>query len=403
MKWCSAISEASETGAALDEALARIGRTLATPQLAIVFATPRHASTDLGARVRRALPGATVIGCSARGVIGGSREIEGAEALSLTCAELPGVERVPIRFDARFEPSDELDEDRSAVFAHVQERVTFPGDASGAAGEPHFLLLADPFTCPTDRLLRALDRTHPRSRKVGGLASAGARPGENLLWLDADAFHTGAVALAMRGDLEIDTLVAQGCRPIGRPLTVTRGEGHRIDELDRRRPLDVIRELFDGLSPPDRELARHSLFIGLEMNEQRLAFSSGELLVRNLTGIDPANGAIAIGAHAHTWQVVQFLLRDARTAEQDLVAHLERYTAGGAQPAGALLFSCLGRGRHLFGVEDHDTGLFAQRLGPVPLGGFFCNGEIGPVGGTTFLHGYTSAFGLFRARSHSAT
>jgi small ligand-binding sensory domain FIST len=180
-------------------------------------------------------------------------------------------------------------------------------------------------------------------------------------------------------------------------MTVTRGEGHRISELDQRPAVEVLRELFESLPPADQELARHSLFLGLEMNEQKLTFS-GDLLVRNLVGLDAASGSISVAAHVHDWQVVQFLLRDAHTATEDLERHLDRYRAGGAQPSGALLFSCLGRGVHLFGAADHDTGLFADRLGAVPLGGFFCNGEIGPVGGATFLHGYTSAFGLFRAR-----
>jgi small ligand-binding sensory domain FIST len=93
--------------------------------------------------------------------------------------------------------------------------------------------------------------------------------------------------------------------------------------------------------------------------------------------------------------VVQFHLRDARTSADDLDQLLARHRG---TPAGSLLFSCLGRGTHLYGRADHDTDLVRRHFGDVPLGGFFCNGEIGPVQGTTFLHGYTSAFGLFRPR-----
>jgi len=381
MKWSSAVSERPDTSSALEELIARVGAEVAAPDLAIVFASPAHARfPSLPERMRQAFPAATVIGCTARGVIGGGHEVEEREALSLTCASLPDVKLRPIWFDPR--------RDADANVAHVQLP---PGDA------PSFLLLADPFTSEAAGLLRALDAAYPGARIVGGLASGGSRPGSNVLWLGDDTHRQGAVALAMTGNLVIDTLVAQGCRPIGRPMTVTRGEGHLVAELDSRPAVGVLRELFASLSAADQELARHSLFIGLEMNEQSLTFS-GDLLVRNLVGIDPAAGAITVAAQVRPWQVVQFLLRDAHTATEDLERHLERYRASGAQPAGALLFSCLGRGLHLFGAADHDTGLFAARLGTVPLGGFFCNGEIGPVGGTTFLHGYTSAFGLFRPR-----
>jgi small ligand-binding sensory domain FIST len=220
--------------------------------------------------------------------------------------------------------------------------------------------------------------------------------GRNALWLDGAAFARGAVGVALSGAIAVDTLVAQGCRPVGRPMLINRGRRNLVLELDGRSPVAVLRELYESLTGRDRELFQHSLFIGLEMRGEQVEFQPGELLVRNLLGVDPEQGTLAIAAPARPWQVVQFLLRDARTAAEDLGALLDRYRAGRAQPRGALLFSCLGRGMHLYGRADHDTDLFRERLGPIPLGGFFCNGEIGPVGGTTFVHGYTSSFGLFR-------
>jgi small ligand-binding sensory domain FIST len=165
--------------------------------------------------------------------------------------------------------------------------------------------------------------------------------------------------------------------------------------VDGRAPIEVLRELYPSLSTRDQELFRHSLFLGIEMRDS-VEYREGDLLVRNLMGMDPKTGALVIGAELHPMQVVQFLLRDARTAEEDLARLLDRSSARVSPPSGALLFSCLGRGAHLFGRPDHDTDLFREKVGPVPLGGFFCNGEIGPVGGATFLHGYTSAFALFR-------
>jgi len=202
--------------------------------------------------------------------------------------------------------------------------------------------------------------------------------------------------VALSGNIAVETIVAQGCRPIGNPLIVTRCQGNVVQELDSQPPLEVLRELYGSLPARDQELFRTSLFVGVEMRQDQVEYRAGELLVRNLVGMDPDSGALAIGAPLHPMQVVQFLLRDARTATEDLARMLDRSAARRSPPAGALLFSCLGRGAHLFGRPDHDTDLFREKVGQVPLGGFFCNGEIGQVGGATFLHGYTSSFALFR-------
>ena len=207
--------------------------------------------------------------------------------------------------------------------------------------------------------------------------------------------RVGAVGVAMSGNIAVDTIVAQGCRPIGDPMPVTRADGHVVRELGGKEPVGVMRALYEGLDKRDKELFRHSLFVGLEIQSAKIEFQ-GDFLVRNIVGVDPNTGALAVAAKVRPWQVLQFLLRDAKAAEHDLTAHLERHR--GPRPAGALMFSCTGRGQGLFGRPDHDTDLFRARVGAVPLGGFFCNGEIGPVGGQTFLHGYTSAFGLFREK-----
>jgi small ligand-binding sensory domain FIST len=204
--------------------------------------------------------------------------------------------------------------------------------------------------------------------------------------------------VALSGNLAIDTVVAQGCRPIGQPLHVTRCDRNVLHELDGKPPLRVLQELAARLSAADRELMTHSLFLGLAMDELALEHRAGEFLIRNLIGIDPERGALAVGEQLRSGQCVQFHLRDARTSAADLEEVLGRYGQRGmaAQVEGALLFSCLGRGLHLYGRPDHDTEVFRREVGEIPLGGFFCNGEIGPVGGKTHIHGYTSSFGLFR-------
>jgi small ligand-binding sensory domain FIST len=266
---------------------------------------------------------------------------------------------------------------------------------------PHFVVLADPFTFDSETLIRGLDQTYPESCKIGGLASGGRQPGSNVLFHGSDIHRSGAVGLALCGDVELDTIVAQGCRPVGDPMFVTRCDRNIIWQLDGMPPLKVLQDLHARLDDRDRDLFRHSLFLGIAMSENKERYLPGDFLVRNLAGVDSSSGAIAVGAVLEENCIVQFHLRDAQTSAEEVEALLvrRRGESAGQEPQGALLFSCLGRGQFLYGHPDHDTNAFRRHLGEVPLGGFFCNGEIGPVHGTTFLHGYTSAFGLFRPRS----
>jgi small ligand-binding sensory domain FIST len=401
MKWASAISEHADAHAALAEVVGAVRAALAgaTPDLVIVFTSAHHevAYPEVPPALAQAFPGAVVLGCSANGVIGAGHEVERRPALSLTAAVLPGVGLRPFAFDQASLPESPAGPHGPPDAAAWRKLVGIP-----PADDPQFLLLCDPFTFDADALIAGLDAAYPSGRKVGGLVSGGTQPGTNALYLGSGAGAQlrdgGAVGVAMIGDIAVDTIVAQGCRPIGVPLTITRCERNVVLELDGKSPLTLLRALFESLDERDQQLFRTSLFVGLEMHESSLEYKSGELLTRNLVGMDPDTGAIVVGAEVHRWKVLRFLLRDARTAELDLVHHLDRFSSSGAHPEGALLFSCLGRGAHLFGRADHDTDLFRQRVGAVPLGGFFCNGEIGPVGGMTFLHGYTSAFGLFRPK-----
>lgn len=391
MKWASALSQQPATSDAVAEAAASLRADLggAAPHLIVAFASPHHARgfDNLPGLVAAELPRALLCGCTGGGIIGSGHEVEKGPALSLTAASLPGVDLMPLRFP----PGGDEPPDAAAWHGRI-----------GVAPEPPpaFILLPDPFTCDASALVAGLDDAYPASCKVGGLVSGGTRPGQNALFLGGETLRDGAVGVALSGDIVVDTIVAQGCRPVGKPLTVTRCEENAIIELDGKPALGVIKEVFESLSAHDKDLFRHSLFVGLEMRESAMEFREGELLVRNIVGTIPDAGAILVGAEIHSYQVVQFLLRDAATATDDLERQLDAYRKSGAgSPTGALLFSCLGRGAGLFGRPDHDTDLFRDRIGRVPVGGFFCNGEIGPVGGTTFLHGYTSSFGLFRSKA----
>ncbi len=261
---------------------------------------------------------------------------------------------------------------------------------------PHFVVLPDPFSCPAETLIGELDRLFPGSVKIGGLASGARQPGGNLLWAGGEPVHGGAVALAFEGELAVDTIVAQGCRPIGLPLFVTTGHGHLIQELDGRRPLDLLRELHEAASPRDRELFRGSLFLGVVMREGESEYGPGDFLIRNMHRHRRRDrGARRRGRGARGQRRAVPPARRRRPQPRICVSHLREQPTGGA-PAGALLFSCLGRGRHLYGAPDHDSRSSPRaRQGAARRVLLQRRDRPGPR--PTFLHGYTSSFGLFRS------
>ena len=395
MQWASAISQQNTLRAALQECAASvrgaIGDTAA--DLAVVFASSEYGSDyaalpDLVAEMLGQQ--VTVLGCSGGGIIGGGAEVEQEPAVSLTVASLPGVNIHAIRLEGDTLPSLDAAPDDWHEALGVN-----PAD------EPQFVLLADPMSFPAQNLLLGMDYAYPAAAKIGGLASAGQGARQNGLFLGRDYHDSGAVGVALSGNIVVETVVAQGCRPIGQPMRITRSDRNFLVELDGEQPIDVLRGIFQRADQRDRDLMQHSLFLGVVMDALIDRPRQGDFLIRNVMGMDQRSGVLAIGEMLKEGQLVQFHLRDADTSAEDLSAVLERYAIDNREnPAhGALLFSCLGRGKYLYGRPNHDTEVFHDKVGAgVPLGGFFCNGEIGPVSGTTFLHGYTSSFGIFRPR-----
>jgi small ligand-binding sensory domain FIST len=390
MKWSTALSEEQDLDKALAATITVVGKELGeAPDLTFVFPS-QHFAAQYGALpelIARYLSGGILAGCSAGAVIGGGREIEEKPAVTVTAALLPDVVIHPFHI----EQDDLPDPDSSPRAWHEAVGVD-------PAGDPHFVLLADPFSLRTDQLLEGLDYAYPRSKKIGGLASGASRPGANALYLGNRVWGVGAIGVALSGDLAVDTVVAQGCRPIGSPLRITACRDNLLLALDGKRPLETLQEIFESLSEADQQLARTALHIGVLTDELREEVGPGDFLIRNIIGIDPQNGILAIGEQLREGQTIQFHLRDAETSSFDLDKLLVHYAGhtDTSRAAGALLFSCLGRGVSLYGRPDHDSELFKKHVGPVPLGGFFCNGEIGPVGNGTYLHGFTSSFGIFR-------
>jgi len=226
---------------------------------------------------------------------------------------------------------------------------------------------------------------------VGGLGSAAPDLMEPRLTVDGESPRVGAVGLGLSGAVRITTAVAQGCRPVGPPMFVTACERNRVLELDGRNAVEVLREVYEGLGPIDRTRFGRALFVGVQMREQT-EYVPGDFLIRNVVGIAADPPALVVGYLPERFQVVQMHVRDAAAAREDVARILH---ATEAAPRGALLVSCVGRGAGLFGASGHDSARFADRFGEVPIGGFFANGEIGPVQGRAYVHGYTSVFALF--------
>lgn len=404
-KWTNAISTRASLEAAVKEVVEEAQSGLDAPaDLALVFISSAFASeySRLMPLLREQLKARAIIGCSGGGIIGTNpgepaEEIEGEPALSLTLAQLPGVNIQSFHISGLELPDLDGPPDGWVEMLQVN-----PAD------NPQFILLADPFSSAINDLLEGLDYAYSGLPKVGGLAStvAGSPIG---LFCNYQLYREGTVGVALSGNILLETIVAQGCRPIGEPYRISDGERNIVIGLEQpnsgigssRPPLELLRELIQTLNEKDRQLAQHSLFVGIARDEFKQTLNSGDFLIRQLLGVDPKAGAIAIGDRVRPGQRIQFHLRDANTSAEDLEMLLERYlneTNLSEPPVGALMFSCLGRGEGLYGEANFDSALFRSYLGNIPLSGFFCNGEIGPVGDTTFLHGYTSVFAICRQR-----
>ena len=394
MKWVSALSEHRFLRYAAAECAGEISEALGDqrPDLVVAFVSAHHAARydELPGLMRELFGEVFLIGCSGGGVIGAGREVEDRPGFSLTAAVLPDVRIVGFHVDNNDLP------DGDAPPSAWEEAIRV-----AAADDPQFMLLSDPFSVEGERLLMGFDYAFPRGAKIGGLASGGRQPGSNALYLGERVYDYGAVGVALHGEIAVDTIVAQGCRPIGRRMQITGCDHNMLHELDGRGSFEVLRETFQQLDERDQQLAQHSLFLGVVMDEFNDDPQLGDFLIRNILGADARRGALAIGEILKEGQTVQFHLRDAETSSHDLDAMLTQYSAEGspASGAGALLFQCLGRGSYLYGRPDHDTDMFRDKVGELPLAGFFCNGEIGQVSGATYLHGYTSSFGIFRPKT----
>lgn len=357
------------------------------PELGFLFLSPHHRADAryLLEAVAERTGVRHLLGCSAESIIGSGREAERAAGGSLWLASLPGVTVKPFAVDCEQTP----------------DGFCFPVTPHGlfmTAGEnAAVLLLGEPFTMPVDAFVRRFNEDYPGIPIIGGMASGGTSPGEDLLLSDGEVRETGAVGVLLSGPVVVRALVSQGCRPIGRRFIVTDCDRNTVKALGGRPALKVIQEMFGEVSPEERGLFQAAPHIGIVMNEQKHCFGPGDFLIRNLLGVDPARGAIFISDHVRRGQTVQFHVRDGAAASEDLNALLEqdRRLHEDRRPHAGLVFCCNGRGQRLFERPDHDIEALRASYGTIPLAGFFAQGEVGPVGGKNHLHGFTTCVALF--------
>jgi small ligand-binding sensory domain FIST len=377
----------SDTSAALQSVCDSVAAGLGggPADLAFLFVSHHHADyfDRLAGEVRGRIRARVLLGCAAETVAGGGEEIENEPAVSLWAAVLPG---------AKIETFH-------ATFAQTPDGIVCAGlPASGqqSADISATFALGEPYSTEPNVLIARLAEELPNAPLLGGMASGGG-PGENRLFMGDNEVQEGVVGAVVRGGPRIRSIVSQGCRPIGTPFVVTRAEQNVIFGLGGASPLSRLHELYPQLSPQDQRLLRGGLHVGIVMNEYQPSFQRGDFLISNVIGAREEDGSLAIGSRIRVGQTVQFHVRDAVTADEELVHLLGRDRAAHSSsgPKAALLFSCNGRGTRLFREPHHDAATIQREAGPIPLAGFFAQGELGPVGGKNYIHGFTASVALF--------
>ena len=359
----------------------------AAPDLLLVFVDSRYGAhyAEIIERLRSRTGARHLIGASGQSVIGSSLEAEEGSAIAVLGLSLPNAEFTPIRIDP-----DSMSDD---LFAPLQ------------GGPDIWLMFSNPFSIMTDQLVAHLQQLRPEITLLGGMASSHRQQQDCVVFIDDHVLPRGAAMMGLTG-VSVRPVVAQGAEPLGQPWIVTGCEQNRVLTLGSRPALEVLQETIGELDDATRERAVQNLLVGLAMDEYKETHERGDFLIRNVMGADRESGAVAINAIPRVGQTFQFQFRDAQAADDDLRTRLHDLRDAlepQEEVLGALLCSCNGRGRGLFGEPDHDAAALAEAFGPTPTAGFFCNGEIGPVGGENYLHGFTASIAVLTAQGSAPT
>lgn len=413
--FASALSVRSDSVGAVREIIERAEHRMqgTTPDFGFLFLTPDHIpqAPSIVQAICERTGVRSLISVSARGVIGSGLEIEGAPGLSLLLGSIPGVQARPFRL-----------QDLPKVPKHPSEEwgpeVLRPAIKAGDRSEENLaaiFLFPDPYSMPLVRLLPAISDEAREAPVIGGLASAGQAPGQNILGINEHLSNSGGVGLSLIGHTSVTGVVSQGCKPIGPTLVVTKARGNVLLELAGKKAADVVRDVIQSLNDSQRKQLKQGLLIGRVINEYKDHFGQGDFLIRSITGFDQNHGALLTDDFFKVGQTIKLHVRDAATSDSDLTMLLDAQKLNDTPSAG-LVFSCTGRGRALFREPNHDVNAINRAFSPepageqraksgeqidvarptIPLAGFFSAGEIGPIGGKSLLHTYTASLAFFR-------
>ena len=389
MQMASALSNGDAGDSIINDVSAQIlaGMNNRPIDLLLLFISARLLPqfTDIAAGIRSRTAARAMLCVTAESVLGNNAEIERGLAVAAFAQSLPGV--TIDHFHLADEEWPEL----------LGESRTLRARLDAGPDLRLFIMFGDPFTAPVVQLLDACTREFPGAPVIGGMASGISEPGQTRLMINDAVFSSGLIGVSLSGPVTVDCVVSQGCRPIGRSLVVSRGHDNVIELLDDEPAISVLRGIIQELPVKDRDLVeQRSVQVGRVIDERKGNFGPGDFLVRNILGVHRPSSGLLIGDIVQSGQIIQFQLQDARTAEEDLRLLLEGQMQLGPPPGGALMFSCNGRGTRLFNQPGHDIQTLHEVLGPIPVAGFFCAGELGPVGGRNFIHGQTVSLALFR-------
>jgi len=389
MRFASSIAVTSDAQEAVEQLLDPIDRSITPGMVDLVFLfITGHYEDDVEhilERTTETFPHAVMVGCSACGAIGVDREVEGSPAMSLVVGSLPNVRICPF---ALRQP-----ELLAAQTVHDWERIVGVSPES----DPTFIAMGDPFRLNILGFVDQINHAYAGAPLLGGVASAADKPEGNMLFLNGEVFREGVVGVALTGDVVVEGVVSQGCKPIGKHFVITKGQRNVIQELGGHPPLHQLETVLSGLSKDEKKLAKQSLLVGRVIDEYKGQFAGGDFLIHGIIGADRQSGAIAIAGHVRVGTTIQFQVRDAASADQNLRESLTPHAD--AITKGALLFACAGRGKRMYPDTGHDVGVFREIVGGVPLAGFFCGGEFGQVGGRNFVHGFSTSIAMFREKT----
>lgn len=356
--------------------------------LVVVFASGHFQSEleEIVQNIQTQLAPQHMIGGTGESIVADETELEDTPAISIWCASIPDTQISSMRL----------------TFERTPDGGTFIGwpddwsaDSDSFIDEQSIMLLVgEPFSFPADGLLNRLEEDYPRLQAVGGMASGFHSPGENRIIVNSEVYNNGAAVVVLQGGVRMRTIVSQGCRPIGERYVITAAEGNMITGLGGKPALEVLRRIYDDLPTTEQAAMQNGFHIGRVVSEYQDDYQMGDFLIRNVVGVDPEQKAVVVADFLRVGQTVQFHIRDQESASIELKQLLSQVEA---PCAAALLFTCNGRGTRLFEVESHDASALTNQFGNIPVTGLFAQGEIGPVGGKNFLHGFTASIIVFES------